>query len=143
MHVWIQQVPQITGLIYMTGKGDVSIRPSCLTGYPGEKRNVTGFQFALSPPIPDLCLEYMCHNSVVGDEPYFSEGKFQGSRDKNKQIEGFAVRLAGPRAAQFHVCYYAHIAGRGNNEVCVDGAYCGTRSLGRAIEGIQIYLIRR
>jgi len=81
----------------------------------------------------------MVHAANVGDMPWQAGGTFIGSRGQGRQIEGFAIRLTGPRASQFNVHYNAHIENVGDVPAVSNGAYCGTKGQGKQIEGITVW----
>jgi uncharacterized protein YjdB len=141
IHVWLERIPipHVEGLVHLSGVGDVAFTDSAFAGSKGQKRALEGFELRLKPSSHDLGIEYSCHAANVGDMPFTSG--FLGSRGASRQIEGFSIRLTGPLSQKYSVRYMAHIAGIGDVTEVADGAFCGTKGQGRAIEGIRVHIV--
>jgi len=93
-----------------------------------------GFQITLVRPPAGISLEYMAH-LPSGDTAWTPAGQFCGTR--GVAIEGFAIRLTGPKSAAYSVQYLASIDRVATGAV-VDGAFIGTRGQHLAVNGIQL-----
>jgi hypothetical protein len=80
----------------------------------------------------------MAHLQGSGDVPFVNEGQFVGTRGQSRRLEGFAIELTGPAAANFNVFYMAHLEGIGDTSVFRNGQFCGTRGQSRRVEGILV-----
>lgn len=92
--------------------------------------------------VKGLSIKYMCHrgNGQGGDTGWVKEGAVCGViNNSSAQLEGFAVKLAGPMARYFTLDYGCHIASKGNSGPAPDGdRYCGTRGMSLAIESMMV-----
>jgi len=61
-----------------------------------------------------------------------------GTRGQSRRLEGFAIELTGPVAANFDVVYMAHLQGTGDTGIFRNGQFCGTRGQSRRVEGILV-----
>jgi hypothetical protein len=80
----------------------------------------------------------MAHLEGDGDVPFVKEGGFIGTRGQSRRLEGFAIELTGPNAANFNVSYMAHLGSTGDTGFVSNGAFCGTRGQHRAVEGMLV-----
>ena len=133
----------LQGLVHLQGIGDVVQPRMKFAGTRGQSRRLEGFQLNLDPAIPGLSLEYMAHESGVGDTPFVTEGQFVGTRGQSRAIEGFAIRLTGQSANDFKVLYMGHLQGTGDTAVFNNGGFCGTRGQSRRVEGIRAWVMRK
>ncbi len=127
-------------LVHLQGLGDREFAAQEYAGTRGQGRRLEAFQINIVPAISGLSLQYMAHISGVGDTPMIPEGQLLGERGKERQIEGFAIQLTGPQAANYDVFYTAHIQNRGDVPVSSNGEYCGTRQEALRIEGLKVWI---
>jgi hypothetical protein len=127
-------------LVHIQGMGDRTFAAQEYAGTKGQGLRIEGFQVNIHPAIPGLSVQYMAHIAYVGDTPWINEGQLVGARGQNKQIEGFALRTAGPEAAKYDVFYTAHIQNMGDTQVYSNGQYCGTKGKSLRVEGLKIWL---
>ncbi|MGL6280960.1 MAG: hydrogenase [Microcoleaceae cyanobacterium] len=127
-------------LVSIQGMGDRTFGAQEYAGTKGQGLKIEGFQVNIHPAIPGLSLQYMAHIAYVGDTPWTNEGQLVGARGQAKQIEGFALRTAGPEAAKYDVFYTAHIQNVGDTQVYSNGQYCGTKGKSLRVEGLKIWL---
>lgn len=126
--------------VHLQGLGDRDFGGGEYAGTKGQGRRLEAFQMAINPPIPGLDIQYMAHIAQVGDSPTASNGQMVGEPGQNRQIEGFAIKLAGPEAPKYDVFYNAHIQNKGDVPVCSNGQYCGTRGQSLRVEGIKVWV---
>lgn len=127
-------------LVSIQGMGDRTFAAQEYAGTKGQGLRIEGFQVNIHPAIPGLSLQYMAHISYVGDTPWTNEGQLVGARGQAKQIEGFALKTAGPEASKYDVFYTAHIQNMGDTQVYSNGQYCGTKGKSLRVEGLKIWL---
>jgi hypothetical protein len=127
-------------LVHIQGMGDRTFGAQEYAGTKGQGLRIEGFQVNIHPAIAGLSLQYMAHIAYVGDTPWTNEGQLVGARGQAKQIEGFALRTAGPEAAKYDVFYTAHIQNMGDTQVYSNGQYCGTKGKSLRVEGLKIWL---
>jgi hypothetical protein len=126
--------------VHLQGLGDRDFGGGEYAGTKGQGRRLEAFQMAINPPVPGLDIQYMAHIAQVGDSPTASNGQMVGEPGTNRQIEGFAIKLAGPEAPKYDVFYNAHIQNKGDVPVCSNGQYCGTRGQSLRVEGIKVWV---
>ena len=83
----------------------------------------------------------MAHLQGTGDALFVNEGEFIGTRGQSRRLEGFAIELTGPSAANYDVIYMAHLAGTGDTGFFQNGQVCGTRGQSRQVEGILVRIV--
>ncbi len=142
MNVWVtpKSDVRLRGVVHLENIGDRNFRNNQLAGTRGQSRRVEGFSMNVSPSIPGLRLEYMCHLQGFGDRPWMPGGSFCGTRGQSRRLEGLAVRLRGPAANRYDVYYLCHLQGTGDRGPVKNGAFCGTRGQSRRLEAFYIYI---
>ncbi|MGB3401737.1 MAG: hydrogenase [Microcoleaceae cyanobacterium] len=126
--------------VHLQGLGERQFGAKEYAGTRGQGRRLEGFAIDFDPKIPGLNIQYMAHVSGMGDTPMASTGQWVGETGKERQIEGFAVSLAGSEAKNYDVFYNAHIQNMGDVPVCSNGEYCGTRGKSLRVEGISVWV---
>lgn len=127
-------------LVHIQNIGDRIFSAQEYAGTRGQGFRVEAFQINIEPPIPGLNIQYMANVSGIGDTPWLDAGKLAGERGQVRRLEGFAIRLTGPQAANYDVFYTAHVQNRGDLPVYSNGAYCGTRNESLRVEGMKVWI---
>jgi hypothetical protein len=145
MNVWVTARSNIgiQGVVHLAELGDRNFRNNELAGTRGQSRRLEGFSMNLSPAVPGLGIEYMCHVQDLGDTGWMPGGSFCGTRGQSRRVEGLAVRLTGRRAARYDVYYLCHLEGLGDTGPVKNGAFCGTRGQSRRLEALYIWVAAR
>jgi hypothetical protein len=96
---------------------------------------IDAFELALDEPIPDLGVEYRFHTGNLGDCPVWRTGfvDFNG-----RYIQGISIRLTGNASSLYDVLYQCRIEDVGETRTHKNGAFCGTRGLGKNSLGFVI-----
>jgi uncharacterized protein YjdB len=93
------------------------------------------------PLVEGLGMEYMAHIQEQGDTLWVQGGTFVGTRGQSRRLEGFAIRLTGPRSSNYDVYYMAHLENTGDTSFYKNGQFCGTRGEARRVEGIEVRVV--
>ncbi|MDC0835693.1 hydrogenase [Geitlerinema sp. CS-897] len=127
-------------LVHIQGLGDRQFGAREFAGTRGQSKAIEGLQLSFASPVAGLNIEYMAHLAGVGDTPWMSAGQYLGTRNENRQLEGFAVRLVGAEASKYSVCYSAHVQNMGDTPVYADGQFCGSRGKSLRVEGLRVWV---
>ena len=131
---------KLAGLVHVQDVGDRPLKNADWNGSKGQSRRLEAFELGITPAVAGLGLQYMAHESGVGDTPWMDSPKLCGTRGQSRRIEGLAVRLTGPNAGKYDVCYQAHLQEKGDTAVAKNGAFCGTRGQSRRVEAIKVWV---
>lgn len=136
----LSQEVDLSVLVHLADLGDRGGTGDSWVGTKGQSRPMEGFIVQQSQKIPGLHLEYMCHIQDFGDTPWMGERSFCGTRGRSKRIEGFSIRLAGPRKDEFELRYRCHLAHLGDTSWKQAGEFCGTRGESRSLQAFYVTL---
>jgi len=131
----------IRGIVHVQNRGDLQLADSTWAGTKGQSLRLEGFEMHFSPAVEGLGLEYMCHLQDVGDQPWVPGGSFCGTRNQSRRLEGLAIRLTGPRAADYDVYYACHLQDLGDQPATRNGGFSGTRGQSRRLEALVVWVV--
>ena len=118
------------------GIANINGKEAEYVGTKGQGRPIQSLTVSFKSPVEGVEIEAYAHVSDVGDVAWRNSAK--GVNESQKQIEGVAFRLVGPKARRYIILYQVHMGTLGDSEIYADGEFCGTRGQHRAIEGLVI-----
>jgi hypothetical protein len=134
---------RIEVLLRLAQDGDKLFSDNQFAGTKGRYQPITGYKLRFKHSPPDLAMSYMAHLGGSGDTPWVKEGTLIETKEIGRAVEGFAVRLEGPRSIEFSIEYMAHLSYSGDTAMFRDGQFCGTRGQSRPVEGMLVRVVRR
>lgn len=136
---WVPFSGSIRGVAHFADSPDLDLHE----GEWKQGSRLEGFSLELAHGNAGLRLEYMCHLQDLGDQPFAAAGNFCGTRGQSRRLEGFAIRLTGPRALDYDVIYQCRVEGSEPLSISMNGAYCGTRHASRKLEAMNVWILPR
>jgi len=145
LQVWVERrtVPRsdvaVDILVHVVGVGDRTVSAG---QWGGDRGNAPlgGFQVHLRDA-PGLGVQCMARLHGSGDTSW-TDG-FVGLRRQSRAIQGFACRLTGEHAQDYHIIYRAHVRGGAEIQPAADGALCGGREQSEPLDEIQLWVTQR
>jgi|GEM_PF-4365700 len=128
--------------VYLDGLGEVSCDDDGWCGTIGESRRLEGFRIKRLNIGGNIELLYMA-NIEGEDTAWLNEGQFCGSREEDKKLQGFAVRLEGADEDMYDVLYQAHESGKGDSRIFKNGEFAGTRGGYGQIEAMRVWIVEK
>jgi predicted O-methyltransferase YrrM len=119
-------------------RGDVVAEGDLLAGASDGGCSIQGFTVRLTDAaLPGM--EYRVLGAGGAWSDWMPSGTFAGTRGKAVPLRGFAVRLAGARARDYHCSYAGAFEGSGDVVFASDGESCAAPD-GAALEAMHIVL---
>jgi hypothetical protein len=141
INVWVARktTTPIAGVAYFQNTGQRPFKNNEFVGTRGQGQ-LEAMELRFEPAVPGLQLEMMCHVQGVGNTHWLPAGELCATPGQARRLEGFALRLAGPRAADYDVTYLCHPRGQNDIGPVHNGDFCGTRGQSRPLEGLYVWV---
>ena len=130
---------------YVRDIGDVTASSNGETlGTTGQSKSLDGFGINLDQSSDEVLsgtIQYRTHCQTYGWTDWVSQGSYSGTKNEDKRMEAFQIKLTGEIANYYNIYYRAHVQSYGWLGWAKNGSTAGTTGISYRTEAVEIRLI--